>query len=394
MDTKFSILQQNLKGAVNNLSKIKNSNSLSILESVYITAKDEKIEMTASDLSTTMTVTIGGKVYEEEYEVLLPAKDLKDLAGTLSQGRVDFVHKVEDDNHFVELRNGDGVFGFPVQHDTVDYPPVKVDVAEASLVFKISASNLRNALENTVIATTIEDNRPVLQYILIEQESDIAVSFVSADGFRLALSKSDLVSEAISLKTELKFHLDTAKLLLHTLPKDDTQVTLLYISSNNTLVFSFDNTVISSLNGEGRFPDFKVIMPKSFDTQAIVNIDNLLKASIRAEKYAKHQNYSTIYRFVPSHDLTPFVEVMAGSKNHEKGYYKGEVETQLMGWESTMVCNVGYVIDYLKILKKLGHEEVAIRLNMGDEVVTNNPIVFTSLDENTQYLVMPILKYL
>ena len=132
-------------------------------------------------------------------------------------------------------------------------------------------------IKQTIFAVSMDENRPILTGSLIEFKNG-EMTFVSIDGFRLALRKSSVegTSPDFNVVVPGKTLNEIGKILQHT----DEDITI--YSTNNQILFDIGKCKIVSRLLEGDYLNYKSIIPKDFETKIKVNTRDILSSIERA----------------------------------------------------------------------------------------------------------------
>jgi DNA polymerase-3 subunit beta len=140
-----SVLLRNLSALSGVISS---SNTLPILDDFLFELKEEQLFVTASDLETTMTVSIALTKAEEAGAVTIPAKILLDTLKTFSD--IPVIFTINPESLLVEISAGEGKYKMS-GHSSDEFP--QSPALESTTTLKVSASVLVDAINKTIFAT-------------------------------------------------------------------------------------------------------------------------------------------------------------------------------------------------------------------------------------------------
>ena len=202
-----------------NLQKISGvlstNNTLPILDDFLFELTEDALSITASDLHTTMSVSVTPDKMEGPGIMAVPARILLDTLKTFPDIPVTF--SLDEEDLTVEISAGEGNYKLP-GHSSEEYPqvPEKEDVREVTL----SSDLLANAVHKTIFATGNDELRPVMSGVLCEFSTE-NITFVATDAHKLVrYRRTDVTMEDYSsfiipkkplnqLKSVLTFDQDT-----------------------------------------------------------------------------------------------------------------------------------------------------------------------------------------
>jgi DNA polymerase-3 subunit beta len=166
---KIYIEQSEIMTAIEKAEKLIHKASLKILETVLISATDNKITLTANNLTSGIIIEMDGRV-EEQGDILIHKdnfKLLKKLSGRL--------YITDADGKIIIKANRELKFK---QELSSDFPILKTDVNHEA--FTIIENEFKDSLKIKIFAST-EDYRPTLKACCINKNR-----IISLDGYRVA----------------------------------------------------------------------------------------------------------------------------------------------------------------------------------------------------------------
>ncbi|MCK5475743.1 MAG: DNA polymerase III subunit beta [Candidatus Pacebacteria bacterium] len=377
---KFICTQENLNKALNVVGKIINKNStLPILNNVLLKTEKGRLKLSSTNLEIGINYLIGGKV-ESEGEITIPTKLFHNFVSNLPAGNVEI--KLREDVLSVKC-NGykTNIKGL----DAKEYPLTpKIDVKP---IFKINSFILKKALSQVIPAISSSESRIEITGVFMDLSNldKNIVTLVSTDSYRLAESfinidkdsvnkdYKDILGNAISIIIPK----DTIVELVRNL--DDQEDDVEVIISEGQILFNFGNANIISRLIEGKYPDYKQIIPNDFKT--IINIDK--------NEIIKATKITSLFSDISNNSIE--LKLMAGSKNLEitsetnnLGSNNTKIAVQIEGdnKDINMLHNYKSLIDGLN---NISGDKVILKIN--DD---NSPMVLTSdVDKNYTYIIMP-----
>ncbi len=349
----ISVLQDNLAKAVSSVSKFSDAGrTLPVLANILLEADGSRLRLAATNLQMSITMWIGAKV-DQPGAITLPAKTLGELVNNLSpRDRVDLA--LDNATHTVHVRCGttkSNIKGI----DADEFPPIthgdKTDLTIEGKVF-------REMINQTAFASAKEDNRPILTGVYFLLEGD-QLTMAATDGYRLAVRYAKLdvnFAKKVDLVIPSRTLMEVARLI----SEDDDQVEISLPSGRDIVTFHLKNVDISSQILEGRFPDFRAIIPRSYVTSTTMYTDDLLRKCKSAEVFSKdNANHGRMF-VKPPRDANSAGEVIIAGKSQERGDTDGVIDAHVEGKELDMSFNIRYLIEVLNVL---GSERVTFQSN-------------------------------
>jgi DNA polymerase-3 subunit beta len=111
-----------------------------------------------------------------------------------------------------------------------------------------------------------------------------------------------------------------------------------------------DIEVVSQLV-QGTFPNYTQLIPQSYNTRMVVNVDDFLRATKTASIFAR--DGSGIVRLVisPGGELNPG-KLTVSARSEEIGDDVGEIDAKVDGEEAKIAFNGKYLTDVLSVLRE------------------------------------------
>lgn len=263
---KFVVSSTELLSHLSVVSRVISSkNTLPILDNFLFNLSGNDLEITASDLETTLTTTIKLENVTNDGQVAIPYRILVDTLKEFPEQPLTF--DVNPDNLAIKVISDTGEFNI-VGQPAEDFPS-KVVVDESTKVsVKVPATALLSGIAKTIFATADDEMRPVMNGILLELSPD-ALTFVASDAHKLVRYKRlDVKSDQ-----EKSFILPKkpAGLLKNILVKGNSQV-LVEFSAKNAQ-FTMENYTLVCRLVEGVYPNYSSVIP--VDNPNKMTIDRL-----------------------------------------------------------------------------------------------------------------------
>lgn len=267
---KFICTQENLNKALLAVEKIITKNTtLPVLSSVLLETDGGRLKISATNLEIGVSYWIGAKI-EKEGSITVPARVLSSYIAKLPNKKVNFetnennVLNISLDEIVTNVKGSDAK-EFPIIPKLNEKP-----------VGKVKNVDFKNALLSTIMASAISEVRPELSgvYLGFDFEKKF-LTIVATDSHRLAekiipLAKGDFEQgENVSVILPK----NTAQELIRVL--DNAAQTEITISANQIL-FSMDGINLISRLIDSKYPDYKQIIPQSFETEVVLETKPLI----------------------------------------------------------------------------------------------------------------------
>ncbi|MCQ2381186.1 MAG: DNA polymerase III subunit beta [Acidaminococcaceae bacterium] len=361
---KFTCDATTLKKGINIAQKaITGKTATPIMSGIYISANNNELILRGSDLNISIETKIPVKV-EEKGEVLINAKIISDLIGKLS-GEV----SVYEEGQEVFFKYGENNISNTPKMNVDDYP------AFPNLEIKNKIELTDNSFENLVYMTEFscatDDTRPLFTGILLEVK-DGKITFVGTNTHRLAIKSMNIQNEDLSCIIPSKVLNEIRNIALSYSDPQSVTIGLLY---NQVLLSVADTKIVTRLL-DGRFPDYRRVIPQTFTLNAKVNRQDLMTILDRVVIFSRTNDHSTVRMNFADNKL----QIVASGV--DVGSAKEEIPCEMDGNELKIAFNAAYIID---VLKHTNEEKITFKLNSA-----LTPAMIDIGDNDYSYVITPI----
>ena len=253
---KFVVSSTELLGHLQAISRVISSkNTLPILDNFLFNLSGNDLEITASDLESTLITKMKLENAGGDGVIALPARILLDTLKEFSVQPLAFDINLE--TLAVVITSENGKFNV-VGQNGVDFPALPSIKKEKKFSFVINADMMLAGINRTLFATADDELRPVMGGIFIEASTD-KITFVASDAHKLVRyqrsdSKADDNSSFILPKKP-------ASLLKNILPREEGPVTVEFDDKN--AFFNLNEYKVVCRLVEGNYPNYNSVIPKN-----------------------------------------------------------------------------------------------------------------------------------
>lgn len=253
---KLQVTQDNLSKALGSVARVANTkNALPILSNVLIKTVDSRVIVAANNLEIAISHYIGSKVTEEG-SVTVPARLMQDFISSLPPGIISLT--VEDTKLHIKTDTYNSTINGTVADD---YPVMPL--IENGITWSIKAADLKKALQQVVFAASNDDARPILTGVYFHCfEGNLYIA--ATDSYRLAEKQVMKLDQDVSLLIPASAMQD----LLRILGDFDGEVVVTH--DDLQVLFVVGDIELMSRLIEGKYPDYKKLIPMSFSTSAVL----------------------------------------------------------------------------------------------------------------------------
>ncbi len=330
---KVTCSKENLVEGINIVQKAVSAKStLPILEGILLDAAEE-LKLTGNDLELGIECRIPADI-REKGTIVINSKIFGDIIRRLPDSEV-FIEVQSNNMVVIECENthfeikGLSSEGFPA------LPEIEKDNA-----FIINQDILRNMIKQTIFAVSIDENRPILTGSLMECK-DKMLTFVSIDGFRMALRKYEVNNEAADIKVVIPGKTLNEVLKILQPVKDEVSI----YSKDNQILFDVNNCKIVSRLLEGEYLNYKSIIPQEHELKIKTNTKELLAGLERASLVTLDEK-----RYPVKFSIAD--EKLVITSNTDIGAVREEIRIEADGGKLEIGFNPRYFIDALKVIEE------------------------------------------
>ncbi|WP_100657544.1 DNA polymerase III subunit beta [Alteromonas flava] len=345
---------------------VERRHTLPILSNVLIKVSEGALWFTGTDLEVELISSVALEGDYTEGETTVPAKKLLDICRGLNEGN-DITFDV--DGNKAVIRSGRGRYSLSTLSAN-DYP--NLEDWEGEIEFEIARSELKQLIDSTAFSMAQQDVRYYLNGMSLETEGNV-VRTVATDGHRLALCK--LSFDNLSLASRQVIIPRKGVLEITRLIEDDDKSLKIQIGSNHIRIFSTDFIFTSKLV-DGRFPDYRRVLPKECD-KVVKSSKEVLKQAFSRAAILSNEKFKGVRLNLATGEL----KITANNPEQEEA--EEIVDVDYAGDDLEIGFNVAYLIDVLNALKA---DNVSISLSDSN----SSALIESSEDSAAQYVIMPM----
>lgn len=347
------------------IGAVEKRQTMPALANVLLIADGSGFSLTATDLEITLKATVEYPV-ESEGRVTLPARKLLDICKALP----------DDSEITLDIQDGKanitaGRSRFNLICLSADEFPVLEDISSTK-TFTIKQSLLKDLLDKTAFAMANQDVRFYLNGLMLEVGKNL-LRCVATDGHRLSLSESDTDIDTESSQQIIIPRKGVVE--LQRLLEDSDEAIDVQISTNHVRACT-DTLEFTSKLIDGRFPDYKRVLPEKTENR-LVSDKVSLKVALNRASILSNEKYRGIRLELGSNLLC------IQAHNSEQEEAKDELEVQYGGDQMEVGFNVQYLLDVLNVI-----QGSLVELDLKD---ANSSALLTDPESpDAKYVIMPM----
>lgn len=339
--------------------------TLPILGNLLLKVESGVLSITATDLEVELVGSVALEGDHEPGSVTVPARKFLDICrGLPDDALISFV--LNEDR--VQLRSGRSRFSLATL-PAGDFP--NIEDWQSELTISLTQAELRGLIEKTQFSMANQDVRYYLNGMLFDIEES-TIRSVATDGHRMAVAQAQLLQAYASnqIIVPRKGILELVKLL--DAPEQPVE---LQIGSSNVRIqvnqFTFTSKLI-----DGRFPDYRRVLPQNTNKTLISECD-ILRQSFSRAAILSNEKFRGVRLNIADN------EMRITANNPEQEEAEEMLDVSYEGEAIEIGFNVSYVLDVLNILRCQ-----QVRLSMLDG--NSSALIEDVEDDSAMYVVMPI----
>jgi len=370
---KLTLLSEKLKKGVEIISKIPIKKlSLPILENVLVTAEKNFLILNVTDLESGIFWKTLAKV-ESEGKICIRKKVIESFVNFLPQGKIELEKKdltlqIKSENFLTKIKGED-----PEEFPIIPQPKEGEFILTSSQIFCEGLSKVFNLPSPSL-------GRPEISGVLLDFSPE-GIKFVATDSFRLGEKR---ISQKLDISKPYSLILPQAgaKEIFNIFSKEDREIKI-YLSPNQIFIETQmietpePEIIFTSRLIEGEYPNYEEIVPKKFETEAVLKTEEFFKKIKTASLFSSKINEVKL-KFLPKEKK---VEIL--SENPDLGEFKSEIFSQIKGKEMKISFNYKFLLDGISSMAK---EDFIFYLTNPEGPAMLRP----KDDQSYYYLLMPI----
>jgi DNA polymerase III subunit beta len=335
--------------------------AVQVLGGILLQAEDDKLTLSATDMEISIRTSLAGEA-EGDASVVVPGRLLTDLVRLLPDDKVTLAYDEGDGVLAVNSGSHASRLNVYSAEDFPRLPPLDVDLQT------IDAGALLATVEKVGRAASRDESRPVLTGVLVRFEGQKLV-MAATDSYRLAVKETDLAApgpdldaiipaRALQELTRLAAGAEEVELGVH----------------ENHVIFSAGDVWLTSRRIDGQFPNYKQLLPETFEIEIGIAREALHEVVRRAGLMAQ-RNAPLRLRFAEG-------ELTVSAQTQDVGEATESLPIEYAGEE----LEIGFNPDFLRDgLEAVSADTVQLKL-----INRLRPGLIAAPDESFWYLIMPI----
>jgi len=372
---KFVVSSTELLGHLQAIGRVISSkNTLPILDNFLFNISGNDLEITASDLESTLITRMHLDNISGSGMIAIPARILLDTLREFSEQPLTF--DINTDTMAIVINSENGQFSI-VGQNGIDFPVLPVIKQEKRFGFNVSAEVLLAGISRTLFATADDELRPVMGGILVEA-STANLTFVASDAHKLVrYQRSDARADD---NASFILPKKPASLLKNILPRESGVVSVEFDDRNAFFNLS-DYKVVCRLV-EGNYPNYNPVIPKNNPRRVRIDRVEFYNILRRVSVFSNQASNLVKLQFTPNQITVSAQDVDFSISAYERHKCLYEGDDMEIGFKSVFL---------IEILSNIASQDVVIELADPTRAGLFLPSETANEDEDLLMLLMPMM---
>ena len=336
--------------------------SVQILSGVLLEARGGELRLAATDMELSLRASVSAQI-EGDGAIVLPGKTFVDIARLLPGDDVTIEHRPAES--VVHVTAGSASYTLNT-YNPEDFP--RLPELDAVSTFSVERESLLETIQRVARAASRDESRPVLTGILVQFGGGKLI-MAATDSYRLAVKETSFSGTVPDLEAIVPSRA-LQELARIAGSGDDVEIGV----QENQVLFSTDGVWLTTRRIDGQFPNYRQLLPESFEHELTLPRGELLDVIRRASVM--------IQRATPLQLRFAEGELTVVARTHEVGESKESLPVGYTGDPLEIGFNADFLRDGLELLDS---DDVRVKL-----ISPLRPAVIQGDGDDFTYLVMPI----
>jgi DNA polymerase III subunit beta len=336
--------------------------TVQILAGILLQASDGKLALAATDMELSLRTSLEAQV-EAEGSVVVPGRLLLELARLLPDAEVAIEHKLEE--AAVEVRSGSATYRLHT-YNAEDFP--RLPDAAAGDRHEVDRETLLETVARVSRSASRDESRPVLTGVLMRFEPGKLV-MAATDSYRLSVKETPSEGSVPELEAIVP-----ARALGELARIAQAGEGIELGVHENQVVFSTGDALLTTRRIDGQFPNYKQLVPETFDHELSLPREELLDVVRRVAVMAQ-RNSPLRLRFAEG-------ELTVSAQTQDVGEARESLPVSFTGEP----LEIGFNAEFLRDgIESVSGDQLRLKL-----ISPLRPAVLQGEEDDFLYLIMPI----
>jgi DNA polymerase-3 subunit beta len=364
---------------------VSKQNTLPILNNILFEANAGYLKIATTNLEMGIEIKIGAKV-EQEGKITIPAKLLSNFSANLLEEENMEIEVIEQNLKIINGQTKARIKCFSAD----DFPLIPQKNTE--FIFNIEIERLKDIFSKVLVAIAHNEARQELMGMnIVFGENELF--FAATDGFRLAEYILKINEKEINKEEYYKLKEKIKNIIIPI----NTLMELNRIISNNTAsksikIFIEEGQIFFELGGikivsrliNGKYPEYKHIMPKTYKTTIIGDKRIIQNALKMASVFVNEKSKEVVLKIDAEKN-----KILIDTISVEVGENSTEIKFEVLGESQEIVFNLKYLTEGINIITT---DKLVLMANSD-----SSPVAIQEFSEELKtvladftYIIMPI----
>jgi DNA polymerase-3 subunit beta len=336
--------------------------AVQVLLGVMLRAEDGQLHLAATDMELSLRSAVDADV-DGDGAAVVPGRLLVDLVRQLPAGEVTLEHRPEE--AVVRVESGPSQSRLN-SYSVEDFP--RLPELEAVQTFTVEREPLLATIAQVSRAASRDESRPVLTGILVRFETGKLV-MAATDSYRLSVKETAIGEGAPEFEAIVP-----ARALTELARVASSGERIQLGLHENQIIFQVDGVTLTSRRIDGQFPNYRQLLPESFEHVVPVPRAELLDV-VRRTAVIVQRNSPLRLRFAEG-------ELTVSAQTQDVGESR---ETLPVPWDAEPL-EIGFNAEFLREgIESISGDELRLKL-----ISSLRPAVLQGEGDDFTYLIMPI----
>lgn len=373
---------ENFKKGILTAEKILGKNlTLPILSNILLEAEKGRLRVSATNLEIGIVCTLRAKI-EKEGKIAVPGRIIASFMSNIADGEKIQIETKDQALYLTYKDNKAAIKGL----DAKDFPIIPKPQSDP--ILEVDAQKIQESVAKVLPCAAVSETRQELTGVFVGFEKN-KITFAATDSFRLAEASVKLEKENLTQGYEKYIEKNSsviipAKTLLEVMRSitPESGKLKVYVGENQVF-FEVDDILFVSRLIDGKYPEYKQVIPKEFAAGLDLRRDDILKAVRVASIFSDTKSREVKIKVKEGEK-----KIQVEAQSVEAGENTAEVESLVdLKGSSVIAFNNRYLIDGLS---SMGSEKVHIGFNDSFGPVIFREIIKDKPREDYLHIVMPI----
>jgi DNA polymerase III subunit beta len=336
--------------------------AVQVLLGVMLRAEEGQLHLAATDMELSLRSALDADV-DGDGAAVVPGRLLVELVRQLPAGEVTLEHRPEE--AVVRVESGPSQSRLN-SYSVEDFP--RLPELEAVQTFTVEREPLLATIAQVSRAASRDESRPVLTGILVRFEAGKLV-MAATDSYRLSVKETEIGEGAPDFEAIVP-----ARALGELARVASSGERIELGLHENQIVFQVDGVTLTSRRIDGQFPNYRQLLPESFEHVVTVPRAELLDV-VRRTGVIVQRNSPLRLRFAEG-------ELTVSAQTQDVGESQ---ETLPVQWDAEPL-EIGFNAEFLREgIESVGSDDLRLKL-----ISSLRPAVLQGDGDDFTYLIMPI----